>query len=81
MQRGYKCISLAALSDEDAEIASKMTTPKQKYIREHRLVLAKSLGRPLRNSEHVHHKYHNKTDNRPENLELMDASIPVDGIA
>lgn len=45
---------------------------KGSYILEHRLVMEKHLGRYLREDEVVHHVNHITTDNRLENLELMD---------
>lgn len=39
-----------------------------------RVVMEKSLGRPLRTDEHVHHINRDKTDDRLENLRLLSAS-------
>jgi hypothetical protein len=40
--------------------------------RQHRVVAAEMLGRSLLSTEHVHHRNGVKSDNRPENLEVVD---------
>jgi hypothetical protein len=46
---------------------------KTGFIMEHRLVMEQVLGRPLERGEHVHHINEVKSDNRPENLQVMKA--------
>lgn len=44
---------------------------KHGYVLHHRVIIENSLGRILLPSEIVHHKNHNKKDNRLENLSVM----------
>jgi hypothetical protein len=44
------------------------------YIMEHRLVMAKMIGRLLDRTEVVHHRDHNPANNLPKNLELWPSN-------
>jgi len=71
-QNGYVSVALVTLTGRALELASAMTTGK--YVREHRLVMATMLDRPLQPFEVVHHHNGVKDDNSPTNLFLKDQS-------
>jgi len=59
---------LAILVADDDPMACMRS--KQGYVLEHRLVMARALGRPLHAHETVHHVNGDRKDNRLENLQL-----------
>lgn len=65
-RRGYICIWLPS----DDFFYPMVMSARKPYVVEHRLVMARYLGRCLQSCELVHHKNHIKNDNRLENLEL-----------
>ena len=58
----------------DDPFASMLCNRKNNTIGQHRLVMAKYLGRCLESYEHVHHINGIKTDNRIENLALTNTN-------
>lgn len=73
---GYVMLNIWGLSGPDRRLAQQMQRGRKdhvgmNYIQEHRLVMARKLGRPLVRAEVVHHRNANRADNRPANLELF----------
>ncbi len=66
---GYVAISSSAIPLADLELFEAMRG-KASYVFEHRLVLARKLGRPLKSNECVDHKDGNKQNNKLRNLRL-----------
>jgi len=71
-KEGYISLVISGLSKEDQLLCKGMEQSNgvSPRVLEHRLVMARQLGRPLLKTETVHHIHEPKGDNRPENLEL-----------
>lgn len=71
---GYRYLYFESLSPKEQELFASMATKNKhaKYIAEHRLVVARRLGRPLTKEEKVHHVNGVKSDNRDANLSLTN---------
>lgn len=70
-QKGYVMVWIA---DDDPMCSMAYRTG---YVPEHRLVMARQLGRPLTTAEHVHHINGVKGDNRRANLQLVTVGHPT----
>jgi hypothetical protein len=67
--KGYIRVSPIALRDGDRALFDAMRG-RMAFVTEHRLVMARELGRPLTSHELVDHMDGNKTNNEPSNLRL-----------
>src|SRR3990167_9625170 len=72
-----QCLYLAQVGVNNPNWKTGKTLDVSGYIKlgsrrwEHRVLMERPLGRPLLETEYVHHKNRNRADNRISNLEVM----------
>lgn len=76
--KGYIRLGRAAISDTDLWLYDAMRE-RRTYVLEHRLVMARVMGRPLTRNELVDHRDGVKTNNAPDNLRLYRRGKNDDG--